>query len=421
MSFNRPQFLRPVLESLKSQRDEALAGREVHLFQDGAVNRYSGIRYAKDADIAESVETFKGFFPDGVVHHAGANVGIFENFRRAERYLFEERDFDVGYFFEDDLILSPVYIRMLDRLCEWALARSDVAYFAAYGDYYAVPDEIKARQRDLMTLDHHWAFGLLRKHWRKMQPLLGPYYEIVEDSDYTRRDHRKIFGLYDSLDACPRASSQDAAKAFACDRLGLWRANTVVPFARYIGNVGQHMTPEQFRAIGFERTVIANEVIGNLRFPDSAMVDKHLKDQRGLFSEIKHSEVKKIIAGLPPHEYNPLRLCDRSDVVYGYRLLLNREPTEKEIAVQLERGESVVQFIRRVTESGEFRESSIDPNSRLCDRDGVIYAYRLFLHRDPENEDIIKRHVESTSAAVLARAIWQDKAREKLWSSIQRS
>ena len=48
MSFNRPQFLGPDLGSLKGQRPDTLEGREIHLFQDGAVNRYSRLCDARE-------------------------------------------------------------------------------------------------------------------------------------------------------------------------------------------------------------------------------------------------------------------------------------------------------------------------------------------------------------------------------------
>ena len=84
MSFNRAQFLSPVLASLKAQSPPGVAGREMHLFQDGAVNRYSRLRYATDDEINECVALFEQEIPDGVVHASRDNIGICENFRRAE-------------------------------------------------------------------------------------------------------------------------------------------------------------------------------------------------------------------------------------------------------------------------------------------------------------------------------------------------
>jgi hypothetical protein len=420
ISFNRPQFLRQVLASLKAQRAGTLAEREIHLFQDGAVNRYSRIRYAYDMDIAASVDIFRNHFPNGTVHQSADNLGVCENYRRAERYLFEERELEVGYFLEDDLVLSPVYIEMMDRLCRWAETRPNVAYFAAYGDYYSGPADIAARRRELITLDHHWGFGLLRRHWRKMRGLLEPYYEIVSGNDYSRRDHRNIYALYTPYELAPRASSQDAAKAFACDRLGLWRVNCVVPFARYIGNVGQHMTPKAFAAIGFDRATVAKEPVEDLDLPGEGEIERHLKDQRAQFVEIRSAEFASLLAGLPPRKYNPIRLCERDDIIFGHRLFLNREPAPKQVRAELARRKSVFQFVTALAKTESFRNRAAGmDNSRPCSRGDVNYIYRLCLHCDPESEQLFEAHVGKTAAGVLTRATWNSVHRKNLWATIE--
>jgi hypothetical protein len=420
MSFNRPQFLEPVLASLMAQREALLEGREIHLFQDGAVNRYSRIRYAKDADIDASIDAFRNHFPHGTVHHSADNIGICENYRRAERYLFEEREVDVGYFLEDDLVLSPVYLEMMDRISTWAVTTPNVAYFAAYGDYYSVPENIAALRRELVTLDHHWGFGLVRRHWRKMQPLLEPFYDIVCGNDYSRRDHRRIYALYESFEAAPRASSQDAAKAFACDRLGLWRANTVVPFAKYIGNIGQHMTPEAFNAIGYDRTVVSNEAVGDLKFPDKAQIERRLAEQRAIFSEIRQIEFSVLVEALPARKYNPLRPCERNDVSYGYQLFLNREPPSEDLVQMLIDRKTVFELVSDLVATEDFqRLNEVVGPPRICSRDDVYYAYRLCLHRDPDNERVFEEHVGKHDARLLTRDIWNGPERHKVWASVE--
>src|SRR5262245_34736804 len=64
LSFNRPHYLRPTLESLRDQKP-AIDQRRVHLFQDGAVNLYSGKRYADDEAIQQCIAVFKDVFPGG--------------------------------------------------------------------------------------------------------------------------------------------------------------------------------------------------------------------------------------------------------------------------------------------------------------------------------------------------------------------
>lgn len=414
LSFNRPQFLEPMLTSLRDQRGGLLEDREIHLFQDGAVNRYSRLRYAKDEEVAESVRVFRRLFPQGEVHASADNIGICENFRRAERFIFEERGADCGYFFEDDLVLSPAYLEMLERLRAWADTKDNVAYFAAYGNYYAGREEIAERRRELMTLDHHWAFGLLRRHWEKMQPLLEPFYRIVTGNDYARRDHRAVFALYEAGDAAPRASSQDAAKAFACDRLGLWRTNTVVPFARYIGSTGQHMTPAAFDAIGFNRTVASADPVRDLEFPDQAWIAARIAEQHALFQEIRQVELPGIVSALPPLKLNPTRLTTRADVEWSYRLLLRRRVESEQIFAAHVNRRPVFSLVQGILASTEFRESVNGTVSPIpfreaafnpeCSREDIVKMYALCLHREPE-EAIIKEHVGKSPVDDVLRGI----------------
>ena len=222
MSFNRPGFLAETLKSLQAQAGDTLEDREIHLFQDGAVNLYSKIIYAKTSDIDDCVAVFHSHFPQGQVHLRGDNIGICENFYRAENYLFSERQFPFAWFFEDDLVLSPVYLQMMEILQGFAECSPRVAYFSAYGDHYATAEELAERRREVVGLDHHWGFGLRREHWAKIRAALEGYYRIVRGQDYARRDHRAVFEYFAATgDAVPRGSSQDAAKALGVRPAGV--------------------------------------------------------------------------------------------------------------------------------------------------------------------------------------------------------
>lgn len=416
LSFKRPDYLKQVLESLKAQTVGSLEDRGIHLFQDGAVNRYSRIRYARDEDIAASVEVFRSIFPEGQVHASPDNIGVCENYRRAEQTLFEDLDADIGYFFEDDLVLSPVYLEMMDRLADWASRMPNVAYFAAYGDYYASAEDREARKAELTTLDHHWGFGLLRRHWRQINALLGPYYEIVCGEDYSRRDHRRIYDLYRPYKASPRASSQDAAKAFACDRLGLWRANTVVSYAKYIGDSGQHMTRNAYEALGYDKVVVA-QFAEPLRFPKGKEIDAGLREQRAIYEYVYSKELSQLVNAAPARKYNPFRLCDENDVVYAYKLLLGRHASEEQR--QLNAGRlSVHQLVSSIMTEETRSQVPWSTPPRSCTREDLTYIYRLLLHREPESEDIYKEHVGRRDPGVLVRDTWNSDDRQTLWKNI---
>jgi hypothetical protein len=354
MSFNRPNYLAETLMSLKAQANGTLDGREIHLFQDGAINLYSKIIYADKADIAACIDIFKTAFPEGQVHSWNDNIGICENFYRAENYVFHERQFEYAYFFEDDLVLSPVYLEMMEILQNFAARAPRLAYFSAYGDYYAVPEEVQERRRELVNLDHHWAFGLRREHWAKIREYLTGYYKIVRGEDYARRDHNAIFEYFADRGAVPRGSSQDAAKAWACDQLGLWRCRTFVPYARYIGSTGAHMTQEAYDAIGFARTIVSNEVVDDLAFPDDAGIDVRLAEQRALYVSVMQNELPALLASLPAREFNPMRRCTAEIVRMAYRLLLHRDPESEAVIERHVRETTVYALVRGLTRSKEF-------------------------------------------------------------------
>jgi hypothetical protein len=413
MSFNRPEFLAPVLQSLKAQRGNALEGREVHLFQDGARNRYSKIRYAADADIDASIECFRLHFPEGTVHYSGDNVGIFESFSTAEDYFFLERSFETAYFFEDDMTLSPVYLEMMAILEKFALRSDSVAYFAAYGDYYASRDDVADHRRDVITLDHHWAFGIVRRHWLKLREALSDYRALVGGQDYARRYHRGIYDYYKQYEAVPRGTSQDAAKAFACARLGLWRCRTFMPFAKYIGTKGAHMTEEAYETLGFSKTVVSQQVIANLRFPEEREIKRLLTEQKALFAEIYTQELSEMVRTLPARKYNPMQLCTMDNIVQAYRLLLHRDPEDKAIVERHAGHTPVFPFVTSLLRSAEFA-NIIDaevppprplPPDRLCTPHDVDVGYRLLLHRDPDSESVVAGYVDNLGVRAFTRSL----------------
>jgi hypothetical protein len=413
MSFNRPDFLAPVMQSLKEQRGDALAGREIHLFQDGACNRYSRMRYAQDADIEASIACFRQAFPEGVVHHPGDNIGIAENFAAAEEYFFVERGVECAYFFEDDMVLSPSYLAMMEILQGLCEKSGRVAYFAAYGDYYASRDEIAERRREVITLDHHWAFGLLRRHWLGIHEALADYRRLVFGQDYARRDHRAIYDYYEQFGAAPRGSSQDAAKAFACDRLGLWRCRTFAPFAKYIGTKGAHMTEAHYESLGFSKTVVIRDPVANLRFPGERELADFLREQHTLFLDIHRTELPELRQTLPARKYNPMRRCTAQDVLDGYRLFLLRDPESEAILLQHVGRRSVHEFVQGLTSSPEFEairtgaspaKRPLDP-ARLCTRDDVVNGYRLMMHRDPDGEAVIARYQDKVSVLDFCKSM----------------
>ncbi len=258
LSFNRPRYLQPVLESLRKQIPEIDASR-VHLFQDGAVNAFSGIRYAEDRDIAECMALFRDLFPRGHLHVSQQNIGICENFLLAERFAFLTLRAPVAYFFEDDLVLSENYLAALDALRRSFSTEPRIGYFNACGARRSSLEEQRKNLGKIKDMQQLWGFALKRSHWNDMQPLLASYYKLVCGQDYRRRPHDAIRALYQTWGFSRKHSSQDAAKDLATHALGHWRASTYICLARYIGEQGTHSNPALYAERGFADTIVFDQ------------------------------------------------------------------------------------------------------------------------------------------------------------------
>jgi len=412
MSFNRPQFLADTLQSLVAQQDAGFETREVHLFQDGAINRWSSMRYAEQADIDACLALFKQHFPNGTVHYSGDNIGICENFCQAEEYFFVKNSFATAWFFEDDMVLSPVYFRMMERLEKYASMVPRVAYFSAYGNYYASRAEVEAHKKAIIPLDHHWAFGLKRDAWLRMRRELEGYYALVRNQDYARRYHKAIYDYFAQSRSVPRGSSQDAAKSWVCARLGLLRLRTFAPFARYIGTQGAHMTQAKFDELGFANTVMQQAEITDLQFPSEDAITDILDDQRRLLSDIYRDELADIVAHLPARKFNPMRRCSEDVVIGAYHLLLNRNPESQEVIERHVRETKVYTLVRGIIRSREFQDVMEGrgkpargglPPDRLCSEDELFAAYNLLMHRDPDAPAIETREERARTTLEVIR------------------
>jgi len=275
LSFNRPHYLARVLDSLRGQL--APGERPLFLFQDGAINRYSRQRYADDGDIDACVALFRASFPHGVAMVAEHNLGCCENYLRAETFMFEELGAEAAYFFEDDLVLSPHYLTMLDALAREAAGRNDIGYVAAYGTLNRTIAQQMAHAHAMQRMSNMWAYWLTRRHWRELHAWLEPYYGFVVGTDYRRRPTKDILAFFRAREIPLLVSGQDGAKRAATYALGRACVNTMACFGRYIGEQGLHMTPARFAQRGYARAEFWPEPVP-VAVPDAAQV-KALREQ----------------------------------------------------------------------------------------------------------------------------------------------
>ena len=115
-AYNRPDYLKQVLESLKPQVKDA----EVFLFQDGP-----RIMTDDKLKVKESVSVFQEYFPDQTVLESECNLGVAFNQKRARNFMLDRHESAI--FIEDDIFINEYYIEQLNLLMDKFQDEKDVA------------------------------------------------------------------------------------------------------------------------------------------------------------------------------------------------------------------------------------------------------------------------------------------------------
>ena len=290
LSFNRPAYLKRTLASLAAQAGETLQNREIHLFQDGITNSISGHTYADQLVVSENKNTFLTFFPGGTTHIQETNLGIGLHFDYIEKFFFQTRNFDAAIFLEDDMILSPNYITIIDKLLLESTFNSRVGYVAAYGDHRASLDQQYENLGKIVQMDHKWGFALTRRQWLRQRPFVEQYINIIKNMDYSRRDHNKIIGFFLDQNILPRGTSQDGVKDVAMYLSDATKLMTYPCYGQYIGKVGVHSTEKLYDAMSYEDTKICDRIATSFIWPSGQELDRIVAN----FTNDLHANVKRV-------------------------------------------------------------------------------------------------------------------------------
>jgi len=322
-AFARPDYLRRLCLSLKAQRGVQLDERNIHLVQDGARSRRSGVTYAEPDAIAASIAAFREAFPAGQVHAAPENLGVAMNILRGERLAFQTLKADLAWFFEEDLELGPSYLAMLDALSRSIGRHPRIGYFACYGDHRRAGDPAAPR---LVPMEHHWGFALTRRCWQAMQPWLRAFHDVYREVDYQARPHLRIVELYEARTVSSMASSQDVAKTMACAELGFARLNTDVAYARYIGAQGESFRPDRFESAGYSGTAVAESLPERMPEADPALIAGLIADKLAACAAHRSDAYARELAAMRATMFNPDRPATREEVDCLWRVVMDRLP-----------------------------------------------------------------------------------------------
>jgi hypothetical protein len=284
LAFNRPDCLDQTLRSLATQSGESLADREIHLFQDGMLNEFSGHTYGTEEAALNNIALFRRLFPSGHVHRQERNQGVALHFDFIERYLFESRSFEAAIFLEDDLVLSPLYLTVIDRMIAASMSNEIIGCVAAYGNRRATLAEQMANPSMIVTMENRWAFGLTRRQWLRQKPFMDKYLAIVSTMDYALRDHDKIVDWFISTGYLPTVTSQDGAKDLAMYTSGAAKFMTYCCYGKYIGKLGVHCMEEIYESAGYANMQLCPIQADHFEWPHLAETAAYIDRQQTRFS-----------------------------------------------------------------------------------------------------------------------------------------
>ena len=252
LSFNRPHYLQQVVDSIKKQTYDDY---EIYLFQDGAINKHSWRVAANQSSIDDSIKIFKDAFPRADTIISQGNIGICENWRRAEHGMFVDDNAIEALFLEDDLVLSPHYFETIYNMFNEFRDDPEIGMFNVYGEVME-----NENSNEMKEMGHLWSYGTTQKNWKRRQDFFNKYYELIKNVDYAYRPLDKIYDLHARTGARDGiANSQDGAKSVAALLTNQIKISPRVNMAKYIGEIGFHATPAFYSQKGFGRMPIYDD------------------------------------------------------------------------------------------------------------------------------------------------------------------
>ena len=174
-------------------------------------------------------------------HQEGAAQPLNRPALRTRRgWVFDDDTSDWALFPEEDFVLAPRYLEVMNGLIAHVDAEPGIVQASATGDTVAP----RVRGEDaLCPVFHAWAVALRRAHYLERKRNVDAYLEVLSDIPYFRRDHAAVgsrlfdFGLHSI------GSSQDCVEQAIREHLGRLAVVTACSYGRHIGVEGEHFTP----------------------------------------------------------------------------------------------------------------------------------------------------------------------------------
>jgi hypothetical protein len=268
IGYNRPHYFKQCLASLA--RCEETWELPVFFCLDGG----------PDSRQQDYIEIIKGYKTRNYweIMLAGENLGVGRHLYAVRNNLFQ--DFDEVLVVEDDVVVSPSFVKVAVRLNKWCQANySNVGAVSTWFMNKQAMEVKKQHLRDVEVSNMNWITYLMnRKCWRSIEPHIWEYIEkFLLGRKYRERDNQGIRewmrGKVQSADPPSAAvpfptgpqtfnargmfngprfpTSQDGMVVGSMAIEGWVKVNTLVNRCRYIGEIGEHGNLGLFHNHGF--------------------------------------------------------------------------------------------------------------------------------------------------------------------------
>jgi len=187
----RANYLKRCLLSLENNLD--LSGVDFYFLQDGAVNPFSNIRYAMDEEVEASLEVFKGScLPNKRIYTSTWNMGCGLQKQHQLTTLFPKYEYVV--LVDNDLVFNVHYIGTLKTL--FHDYRNDekagilqTSFRHTGGNYQDHREAKRLENKVAYGFSHRWELGFWRSSWKKIEPLMEPYFSLIQRCDFIELLH----------------------------------------------------------------------------------------------------------------------------------------------------------------------------------------------------------------------------------------
>ena len=201
-----------------------------YVFQDGVTNPLTGISYTKE----KKLDAVQSIFDTSTLRIMDFERSEWNGSIPQQKYkahqVFEMDDYDTVFFFEDDLVVSKYYLRLL-RI----MARQFPQHLGM------VNREENSGQLDELvkcSIARLWGYYMTRQVYDRIKDDYSKYYHVIKNIDY---NNRRMFTEedYDHKGLPTGTRMHDITLTRLCRRVGITKYWPRVTRATYVGKFGK--------------------------------------------------------------------------------------------------------------------------------------------------------------------------------------